>query len=107
MVVIELASYAGYAELDERLRSIGFLNDTESGVFCRYKIQGIIVDVMPTHAEAIGFSNRWYPEGYRQAIMRRIDENSEVMIFSLPYFIASKWEARRLSLYHYWYFLFI
>ena len=48
-VVIELASYSGYSKLDERLRSIGFQNDIESGVLCRYRIEGIIVDVMPTN----------------------------------------------------------
>lgn len=47
-VVIELASYAGYTQIDERLRQIGFVNDVESGVLCRYRIQGIMVDIMPT-----------------------------------------------------------
>jgi len=61
-VIIELASYAGYAGIDERLREIGFVNDIESGVLCRYRIQGIIVDIMPTDPLVIGFSNRWYPE---------------------------------------------
>jgi predicted nucleotidyltransferase len=31
-VIIELASYTGYAELDENLRKLGFENDIESGV---------------------------------------------------------------------------
>jgi hypothetical protein len=29
-IVVELASYKGYAELDERLRSLGFSNDIAS-----------------------------------------------------------------------------
>lgn len=35
-VIIELASYTGYAQLDENLRKLGFENDIESGVLCRY-----------------------------------------------------------------------
>ena len=91
-VVIELASYKGYSELDEKLRKAGFENDIESGVICRYKIQGMIVDIMPTDASVIGFSNKWYPEGFKNAISIQLDENI-LKIFSLPYFIASKIEA--------------
>jgi hypothetical protein len=62
-------------------------------VICRYKIQGITVDIMPTHPEAIGFSNIWYPEGFQTAIDYPLDKDSDIKIFSLPYFVASKWEA--------------
>jgi len=92
-VIVELASYKGYAALDKRLREIGFKNDITSRVICRYKIQGITVDVMPTHPEAIGFSNIWYPEGFQTAVNYPLDEQTEIQIFSLPYFVASKWEA--------------
>jgi len=91
-VVIELASYNGYAALDEKLRKVGFENDIESGVICRYKIQGMIVDIMPTDPSVIGFSNRWYPDGFKNAIPIQLDD-SNFKIFSLPYFIASKIEA--------------
>lgn len=67
-VIVELASYKGYTELEEKLLSIGFKNDITSGVICRYKIRGITLDVMPTHPEAIGFSNIWYPEGIGNSV---------------------------------------
>lgn len=92
-VVIELASYSGYAQIDERLRDIGFVNDVESGVMCRYRVQGIIVDIMPTDPSVIGFSNRWYPDAFQQAVPRLLYDGTEIFIFSLPYFVASKWEA--------------
>jgi len=92
-VIVELVSYKGYAELDERLRSLGFKNDTASGVICRYIIQGVIVDVMPTDPAVIGFSNRWYPEGFENAMLFTLDIQTTIRIFSLPYFVASKWEA--------------
>lgn len=91
-VIIELASYTGYAELDENLRKLGFENDIESGVLCRYKVQGIIVDVMPTDASVIGFSNRWYPDGFKFAKTIQLDD-LPIKIFTLPFFIASKIEA--------------
>jgi predicted nucleotidyltransferase len=92
-IVAELASYKGYAELDERLRHLGFSNDVTSGVICRYTIHGVIVDIMPTDPSIIGFSNRWYAEGFENAIQYVLDGQTTVQIFSLPYFVASKWEA--------------
>lgn len=58
-VIIELASYTNYSQLDERLRALGFQNDVMSGVICRYRMPGmlidvmehIVVDVMPTKPE--------------------------------------------------------
>ena len=92
-VVIELWNYTNYAALEEQLRSIGFTNDKESGIICRYKIGGVIVDVMPTEGNVLGFNNQWYPEGFKEAINFRIDENHTVKIFSAPYFIATKLDA--------------
>ncbi len=92
-IVVELASYMDYSKLDEELRGLGFRNDIESGVICRYKIQGIIVDFMPTNSAVLGFSNCWYPEGFKNAIDVDLDEDTCVKIFSPAYFIASKLEA--------------
>jgi len=92
-VIIELLNYSGRAELEEKLRQIGFTHDVESGVVCRYKIQGIIVDIMPTADESIGFKNKWYPDGFRNAVDYKIDEEISVKILSAPFFIATKLEA--------------
>jgi predicted nucleotidyltransferase len=91
-VIIELASYTGYAELDENLRKLGFENDMESGVLCRYRVKGIIVDVMPADASVIGFSNRWYADGFKFAKTIQLDD-LPIKIFTLPFFIATKIEA--------------
>jgi hypothetical protein len=82
-----------YSKLDEELRKLGFTNDIESGIICRYKIQGIIVDIMPTNSEVLGFSNRWYSDGFKNAIDIELDKETSVKIFSPVYFIASKLEA--------------
>jgi hypothetical protein len=74
-VLIELWTHRGYAELEEKLRSIGFTNDQESGIICRFTIQGITVDVMPTEENVLGFSNKWYPDGYKNAIDYKIDDH--------------------------------
>lgn len=73
-VIIEILNYKNRTELEKKLRSIGFSNDIESGVICRYKIEGIIVDIMPTDDTSIGFNNKWYSDGFNYAIDKMIDE---------------------------------
>ncbi|MFB6455975.1 nucleotidyl transferase AbiEii/AbiGii toxin family protein [Chitinophaga sp. Hz27] len=92
-IVVELLTYADHTRIEERLRDLGFTNDSDSGVICRYVVQGIIVDIMPTNSTILGFSNKWYTDGLRNAVNCKLDEETEVLIFSLPYFLASKWEA--------------
>lgn len=100
-VLIELGSYADYAMLDETLRKKGFRNEQSGGVICRYTMQGIqldvmqqlVVDVMPTRPEILGFSNQWYVEGFKNAVQYPLDGETTIRIFTLPYFIASKLEA--------------
>ena len=89
-IVIELATYGSYGILDERLRQLGFQNDIMSGVICRYQVSGITVDMMPTDSSVLGFSNRWYAPGFREATDYQLDEQTTIRFFTLPYFLASK-----------------
>jgi predicted nucleotidyltransferase len=92
-ILVEVAHYSGYASVEEKLRAKGFVNDVDSRVICRYKVNGIIVDVMPTSEDILGFSNRWYKQAFENAMQMTIDKDYEVSIFSAPYFLASKLEA--------------
>ncbi len=92
-VLIEIGTYIEYTKIQARLSELNFHPDQESKVICRYKYQGLIVDIMPTDESVLGFSNKWYKEGFANLHRYRIDEITEVNIFSAPYFIASKIEA--------------
>jgi hypothetical protein len=92
-VLVELYSRSAYVELEDELRRIGFVNDTSSKFVGRFIIQGFIVDIMTTDEKILGFSNKWYREGFKAAIDFTIDKYHTVKIFSAPYFLASKIEA--------------
>lgn len=92
-VIIEIISYTKRAIVEERLRAIGFRNDTESGIICRYNFQGITVDIMPTNDKSIGFHNIWYPDAFANAIDVSLDERTVIRIPAAPCFIATKLEA--------------
>ena len=92
-VLIEIGSYGAYAAIQEQLATIGFYVDPEAKVTCRYIYDGLTVDIMPTDESVLGFSNRWYKEGFSNLVTYQVDERTTVNIFSPAYFIASKLEA--------------
>ena len=92
-ILVELWSRGEFLLFEEQLRKRGFKNDRESKFVGRYLLPGIIVDVMSTDENILGFSNRWYADGLKTSVTCNIDEMHSVRIFSSPLFIASKLEA--------------
>jgi hypothetical protein len=92
-ILIELWAYNDYTIIESQLLKMGFVNDKESGIICRYRFDGIVVDVMATGENVLGFGNKWYPQGFKNSLAYKTDIFSSVKIFSAPYFIATKLEA--------------
>lgn len=92
-VIVEILNYKQREKLEERLREIGFSDDVESGIICRFKIKGIAVDIMPTEDPSIGFNNKWYSNGYEYAENYTLDDGQIIRILTAPYFLATKLEA--------------
>ena len=92
--IIEIASRFEYYELEKKLENRGFRHSFKSGdPICRWRIQNITVDIMPTDPAILGFSNRWYQDGIQNAFEVELPSETMVAIFTLPYFIAAKIEA--------------
>lgn len=93
-VIVEIASRGEYYRLAESLRSLGFTEDiSEDAPLCRWRIDGIAVDVMPTDEEILGFSNQWYTQALRTATTREISDKMTIRVVTGPYFLATKIEA--------------
>jgi hypothetical protein len=92
-VVVELVNLGSYAALEEDLRAIGFNHDMFSSVICRYKYHDIVIDIMPTDEHILGFTNIWYKNGLQNSISYDLEYNLRIQIFTLPYFLGSKFEA--------------
>ncbi len=90
--VVEVAHREDYEVFSKKIRQLGFSEDFESGVMCRFKKGSLILDVMPTDEKILGFSNIWYKEGFQNSIKYNL-ENYQINIFDLPYLIATKIEA--------------
>jgi hypothetical protein len=93
-VIVEIASKGDYYRLAESLRAAGFTEDASEGApVCRWIVDGVAVDVMPTDEEILGFSNQWYPQAMQYATVQVIAEDMAIRIVTGPYFLATKIDA--------------
>ena len=91
--IVNVTSYAKYTALSERLRTLGLAEDTTPGApLCRWRHGPLIVDVMPTDAAILGFSNQWYPTAIELAQTFHI-AGHDVRVVTPALFIATKLEA--------------
>jgi predicted nucleotidyltransferase len=92
--IAEITSYAEYAVFGERLRALGFVEDTSEGApLCRWIHQGTVLDVMPLDERILGFSNRWYRTAVASSIREVLPDDLEIRIAAAPCFLATKLEA--------------
>jgi hypothetical protein len=81
-------------DVSDALRRAGFKHDLrDDAPICRWIVEGVTVDVMPTDESILGFANRWYEAGLRHAQRVELEPRLEVRIFAGPYFLATKIEA--------------
>ncbi len=61
---------------------------------CRWRRDGVVVDVMPVDEPILGFSNRWYPTALVTARVLDLAEH-RVRVVTPALFVATKLEAFR------------
>lgn len=87
------ASYWELVRLEETLRQIGFRESLAEGApRCRWVMDDLTLDIMPTDPSILGFSNRWYRPALENAQSTRIGDY-DILLVTAPYFLATKLEA--------------
>jgi hypothetical protein len=67
-MVAQVASLAGYHELERQFTRLGFKRDmTQDAPICRWRYNNLEVDLMPALPGILGFANRWYPLAVQSA----------------------------------------
>jgi Nucleotidyl transferase AbiEii toxin, Type IV TA system len=94
-VVVEVASRAAFHAFEGRLRSLGFKEDQEDGIICRWHHQDndLILDAMPTDATILGFENRWQGASIPHAVERAMPSGATILATRPDYLLATKIEA--------------
>ncbi|MCA6422429.1 MAG: nucleotidyl transferase AbiEii/AbiGii toxin family protein [Flavobacterium sp.] len=92
-MTINLANYAEWAKMQERLAELNFYPDPEGQSICSYKFEKIAIDIMPADDSSIGVSNKWYKPGFKYLQQIELPEGISINILPAPYFLATKLEA--------------
>ena len=90
--IVEAQTTQDYYEVGKRLRLLGFSEDMNSDVLCRFRKGKLILDLMTTEPQALGFTNRWYEEGFKNKVKYQFKDG---FIFTLTavFAVATKFEA--------------
>ena len=93
-VIVEVTTHAEYYQLSEKLKKLGFKEDqSKDAPLCRWVMEGVILDVMPTDSKILGFSNVWYPIAMKEAVEIELPNGNKIKVVTAPYFLATKLEA--------------
>ncbi|MEK7810191.1 MAG: hypothetical protein AAB278_00045 [Pseudomonadota bacterium] len=93
-LVAQVAALSGYHKLESKFGKLGFKRDTSDGApICRWRLQGLEVDLMPTETQILGFANRWYPLAMQTAQWVELPNTLKVRLIAAPVFLATKFEA--------------
>ena len=89
--VIIAADYADYTAFCDRLRDIGFENDTRPDApVCRFIYGDLVLDVMSTQKDALGFSNLWYEGAIQTATPATLPSGKMIRLIAAPFFLGTK-----------------
>ena len=98
-VVCEMATRVKYHRLGDRLRERGLREAIGEPVICRWRSSEpqLVLDVMPTDPDILGFSNPWYEEAISSAVTVTLESGAEIRAAAPPALVATKlcaWKGR-------------
>ncbi len=93
-LIVQTVALTDYHQVDRALRAQGFSQDMrQNAPICRWTIDTVTVDVMPTIEKILGFSNRWYPYALQTAEKIALPSGTTIRLITAPAFVATKLEA--------------
>ena len=93
-LVAEVAALRDYHALEKLFSARGFIRDRcPDAPICRWVVDSVKVDLVPTSDAVLGFSNAWYPEAIRSAVKCVLPSGVSINLISSPVFLATKFDA--------------
>lgn len=93
-MVVQATTAREYHVIEALLGERGFVHDMSADApICRWRYEGIAVDLMPSEKSVLGFANRWYPLAISSAQWVKLEDDLAIRLIAAPVFIATKFEA--------------
>lgn len=92
-VIVEVVATERYSDVEARLRTLGFDHDmSPDAPRCRWILDGMKVDIMPTDGEIFGFNTEWCREALESSTEREFARTILRLISPIS-FLATKYVA--------------
>ena len=89
-LIVDISTRTAWYKLEDALRELGFKNDLDDDILCRFKLNDIIVDFMPINQDILGFTNYWYEKSMKHTNEYILPSNTKIKILDACYFLATK-----------------
>lgn len=95
-VVVQAGTLADYYTMERAIEACGFRHDlSEDAPICRWVMEGVLLDLMPSEPGILGFHNRWYPSVVQSASQIELSNGYVIRLITGPLFLATKFESFR------------
>ena len=92
-VIVGVKTRSDFHKEERELERRGFAHDTrEDAPICRWRIDDIVVDILPVREEVLGWKSKWFEAALQSAQPLQID-GRPVKVITAPFFVALKLEA--------------
>ena len=93
-VIVEVVSLNEYRRISASLRKLKFSEDrSQQAPICRWTGHGVLLDVMPTSSDILGFSGEWFERAFAGAEFYELPSGRHIRLISAPYFLLTKLTA--------------
>ena len=92
-LIVQVIGRGAWYQLQQRLKEHGFSEKIGNEPICTMWLDDLRVDFMPVDLSILGFSNKWYLDGFNTAQDFMLTKKITIRLIHPVYFIATKFEA--------------
>lgn len=93
-VIVEVASLIEYRRLSASLRKLKFSEDrSQQAPICRWTGHGVLLDVMPTNSDILGFNSEWDERAFAGVELYKLPSGHHIRLNSAPYLLLTKFTS--------------
>jgi hypothetical protein len=91
--VVQVATRGEYHKIEMQLAAVNFHLDPNDNVLCRYKNDDLVLDVIPSADQVLGFGNKWLKQAPEAPLVYVLNAQKSINIINAPLFMCTKFIA--------------
>ena len=91
--VVQVATRGEYHDIEKQLAAVNYHLDPNENVLCRYKNGDLVLDVIPSAEDVLGFGNKWLKQAPEAPLVYLLAAQKTINIINAPLFMCTKFIA--------------